>query len=109
MSKDIVAHHEVRFSPFRDQLLCGIRRKEFDPRVDALGLCRAGDVAGRLNAENRNALFYKILQKIAIITCNLDDETIRVQTKPSSRSARYIAVRDRASCQNRMRNKRNGR
>ena len=84
MSKHIVAQYQVGFSPFATNSLAEFAVKKL-PKYRCLWLLAAsGNVAGWLYAENRDALLYKILQEIAVIACNFDDEAFRIHTKPSS-------------------------
>ena len=48
---------------------------------------RSGGSSGRLNAQTRDARSNKILQQVAVIGCNFDHKTIRVQIKPARHGA----------------------
>ncbi len=55
------------------------RAKEFDQCGNSFCPCRFRDICRRFNAEDRDGLRDEVLQKIAIIAGNLDDETIPIE------------------------------
>jgi hypothetical protein len=79
LGENIVADDQVSFFSIGTHLRGKARAKEFDQCGNSFCPCRFRDICRRFNAEDRDGLRDEVLQKIAIIAGNLDDETIPIE------------------------------
>src|SRR5438874_13586942 len=81
-SDEIIQIRHMRQNIVSDQKICLLARsrqlssrfgaKEFQQSWDSFLLCRASDILGRLNSQDRDAPGRKILQQVAVIAGDLN-------------------------------------
>ena len=81
--------------PCRRRSAAGLRTEELDLGRDAAGPGRLGDVRGRLDAEHGDAARAEVLQEIAVVARDLDDEALRGQPEAARSSRPRTAGRAR--------------
>ncbi len=73
-----IAEKEVGLLALGDKLARGVAIEKFHQRRDALLNRNGGHVGGRLDAEDRDLFFDKILKQIAVIAGNFHDQTLPI-------------------------------
>ena len=83
LSQDVVADDEVGRFAFGHQLLRELDPEEVDERRDAAVDGYLSNVGSRLDTEHGHAQWQEVLQQIAVIARQLDDQAVRPQPEPS--------------------------
>ena len=83
LGQHVVADDEIgRAGPRRRSALGERDAEELDPGRDALGERDLGHVGGRLDAEHGHAERQEVLQQIAVVAGQLDDQAVRPEPEP---------------------------
>ena len=87
VGKDIIGDDQVRRSVLCGDLGAGLGAEERSPRVGTPLLDRCfGDIGGRLYAEASDAPSHRVLEQIAVVARDLDDEGVALEAEPVNRS-----------------------
>ncbi len=76
LGEHVVAEHEVGPPPLASQPLGELDSEELDERRDAALLGGTRDVRRRVDPEHGNALRHEVLQQVAVVRGELDDEAV---------------------------------
>ena len=82
LGQDVVAQHEIRAAPLRGQAPAEVGAEELGEGLDAALDRRLRDVQRRLDAEHRDALRQEVLQEVAVVGRDLDDEALGSEPEP---------------------------
>ena len=81
LSEDVVAEDQARPPTLLDEPVRELEPEELGKRRDAAGDRRLGDVLRRVDPEHRNAVREKVLEQVAVVRCELDDEVVGPERK----------------------------
>src|SRR5882762_7608024 len=81
LRQHIVADNQVRRFSFARKFQRELRPEKTSQRGHALFDGHFGHVCGRFDSEDRYAPFYEVLQEVTVVTCNLNDKTLRAQSE----------------------------
>jgi hypothetical protein len=81
LGEDVVADHEVGRSALSDERTGEVAAEELCQCRDAAGLGRCGDVAGRLDAQGRDAARNEVLQQVAVVASQLNNQARRPEAE----------------------------
>ena len=82
LGQDVVAQHEIGAAPLRSQAPAEVGAEELGEGLDAALDRRLRDVQRRLHAEHRDALRQEVLQEVAVVGRDLDDEAPGSEPEP---------------------------
>ena len=82
LREHVVAEHEVGVAALADEPLGELDAEELDERRHAALLGRDRDVRRRVDPEHRHALRQEVLEQIAVVRGELDDEALRAEAEP---------------------------
>ena len=82
LGEHVVADHEVGLPPLGGEPLGELDAEELDEGRNAARLGRRRDVRGRVDAEHRDPLRNEMLEQIAVVRGELDDEAVRAEAQP---------------------------
>ena len=82
LREHVVAEHEVGGAALADEPLGELDAEELDERRHAPLLGRDRDVRRRVDPEHRHALRQEVLEQVAVVRGELDDEALRAEAEP---------------------------
>ena len=95
MRQHVVGDEQVGAASVRGELARELAAEEPHDRRDAELARRLGDVRGRLDAERRDAALDEVLQQVAVVARDLDDQAVGAEAEALDRHRRRSAcVRD---------------
>src|SRR5258705_12468665 len=77
----IVADNQVRRFSLARKFQRELRPEKTSQRGHPLFDGHFGHVCGRFDSEDRHSSFYEVLQEVTVVTCDLDDKTLRAQSE----------------------------
>ena len=81
VGEDVVAENQVGLAILRGEVSGDFLAEEFDERLDSLFARNFSDVCGGFDAEARNACLHEVLQQIAVVARDFDDEALAVEAE----------------------------
>ena len=82
LGQDVVGHHQVGLAPFAGQPAGQLLAEELGQGGDPSFGGHLGHVAGRLDPEHRDPPGDEVLQQVAVVAGQLDDQALGAQPEP---------------------------
>ena len=105
LRQNVVGGDQVRVAMLGDDLSCGFGAEERRQRGDAAGASRFRHVGGGLDTKHPLTELEKMLQEVAVVAAELDDEAVRPEDRAAPSSSRNSAWRVPPSSSSRTRNR----
>jgi len=82
LREHVVAQDEIGLAALQDELDRELAPEELDQRLDAPGRGRLSDIGRGLDAQRRDALLDEVLEQVAVVAPELDDEALGPEREP---------------------------